>query len=294
MKREKILFADNNVEFLRTRTQLLKEGGYDVVAVGSLEDARDQLEQPDFDLAILDLRLERDNDEEDVSGLRLAQEMAPLLPKIILSKYPSVRAVREALRIGPDGIPPAVDFVSKGEGMEALRPAIRRAMGSSLAWLRSVRDTDEDLRRDYREAQGQARLMFILSMVFIIIGTLFLFLSLAVVINLMSQNQPNFTWMTPSAGLLSAIGGVIGQTAGVLFFRRVDAANNRIKHYHDERLAGQRFEILLNASEDLGNHSDACRLQVVQAAIASWIGPVSEHEERAPHRSPIPPVHSKE
>ncbi len=287
MKRKKILFVDNRADFLRTRTPLLKEAGYDVTPVSTIEEAREALRSQKFDLAILDLRLERENDPEDISGLRLAQEMTPWMPKIILSSFPNAEAVREALKIGPEGIPAAVDFVNKADGIEALKQSIRRALGLDLAWLRSVHSTDEDLERDYREAQGQARLMFVLSMIFIGLGTLFLFSSLTIVVSLLSRTQADATWMTPLAGLLTAIGGVIAQTAGVLFFSRVDKANKRIEHYHDERLSGQRFEILLNACEDLGDHSEMSRVHVVQAAAASWMGPHTENDEKVVRAKPI-------
>jgi CheY-like chemotaxis protein len=270
MSHKKILLVDDNVDFLRTRSELLREAGYIVNTASSASEARDYIQHSDFDLAILDLKLEG-NADDDFSGLKLAQEISPWLPKIILSRYPSVKAVREALKTGPEGFPTALDFVDKGGGMEALEPVIRRALGLNLAWLRSVQSTDEGLERDYKEAQGQARLMFILSMVFVIMGTLFLFLSLGIVITLLANRLQDLSWMTPTAGLLTAIGGVVCQAAGVLFFRRVDTANLRIEHYHDERLAGRRFEILLKACEDLGKQSEMGRANVVQAAAAGWL-----------------------
>ena len=275
MKRPAILFVDDNLSFLQSRTRLLEQEGYQVTAVSSIEKARDAILEHHIDLAILDLRLEHPDEPADCSGLKLAGELSPSLPKIILTDYPSFEAARQALKLGPDGIPPAVDFVDKGKGMEALRPAIRRALGTDLAWLRSLHTIDDNLKHDYREAQGQARLMFGLSLVFISLGSIFLFTSLGVIISLIGKTPPNSSWMSPAAGLVTAIAGVIGQAAGVLIFRRLDAANARIEHYHDERLTGQRFETLLHACEDLGDEREKVRVQIVRAAAASWLVPCS-------------------
>jgi hypothetical protein len=46
-----------------------------------------KIEKPD--LADIDIRLSDEADEKDESGLRLAKEMDPSFPKIILTSYPT-------------------------------------------------------------------------------------------------------------------------------------------------------------------------------------------------------------
>ena len=124
----KILFADNHAEFLANRLEFLEGEGYTIIAARTPTEARHVLEGGDVDLAILDIRLRDDDDEKDTSGLTLAKELAPSVPKIILTDYPDYQFVRTALKTGADGKPPAVDFLAKGEGLEAMLRAVRRAL----------------------------------------------------------------------------------------------------------------------------------------------------------------------
>lgn len=127
MPKATILFADNDPDFLRTRSEFLEQEGYLVVPAADPTEARRKLEVGGIDLAILDIRLVDDDDEKDVSGLTLAKEVARTVPKIILTGFPSYEYVREALRPQLDGLPAAVGFVAKQEGTEALLDAIGRA-----------------------------------------------------------------------------------------------------------------------------------------------------------------------
>ena len=69
------------------------------------------------DLAILDIRLRDDDDEKDTSGLKVAREAKSLIPKIVLTGYPTPELAREALT-AVYGEPLAVGFVGKAEGPE--------------------------------------------------------------------------------------------------------------------------------------------------------------------------------
>ncbi len=136
-----ILFADNDDEFRETRAELLEQEGCHVIQAANSAEARQRLEAGGIDLAILDIRLENDDDERDLSGLRLAKETAKKMPTIVTSRffsefvptiiltgYPSYEAVRDALSPSVGGLPAAVDFVAKQEGPGALLAAIRRAL----------------------------------------------------------------------------------------------------------------------------------------------------------------------
>jgi len=131
MPKATILFTDNDPDFLKTRAEFLEEEGYLVIPAANPTEARRKLELGGIDLAIVDIRLENDDDERDTSGLTLAKKVARTVPKIILTGYPAYQAVREALGPAQDGLPPAVDFVAKQEGPEALLAAIRRALSAS-------------------------------------------------------------------------------------------------------------------------------------------------------------------
>lgn len=128
-----ILFADNTPAFLKIRSEFLESKGYRVIPAANPAEARKLLEQGGIDLAILDIRLQDDDDDKDISGLTLAKETVPAIPKIILTAYSTVDAVREALRPQLDGLPAATEFVDKYEGTDALIQAIHRALGTDTS-----------------------------------------------------------------------------------------------------------------------------------------------------------------
>jgi DNA-binding response OmpR family regulator len=124
----RILFADNNPEFLEGRSKFLQDAGYHIVRAYTLPEARRLLRDAAVHLAILDIRMQNDDDRKDISGLLLAKdpEFAPI-PKIMLTGYPDYHQVREALGPNLDGLPPAVEFLAKQEGDEAMMKAVERA-----------------------------------------------------------------------------------------------------------------------------------------------------------------------
>jgi DNA-binding response OmpR family regulator len=133
MSKGHILFADNVKRFLNARAELLEDAGYTVVKASSPQEARQMLEEARVQLAILDIRLVDDTDEEDVSGLTLAKEPAfRPIPKIILTGFPDYEDVRDALGPVVDGLPPAVKYVVKEEGAEVLISAIEEAFAQHV------------------------------------------------------------------------------------------------------------------------------------------------------------------
>jgi predicted nucleotide-binding protein len=128
MAKGTLLFADNDPDFLKTRKEILEQEGYRVLTAANPDQARQILGKEHVDLAILDIRLENDNDEKDLSGLVVAKNVALAVPKIMLTGFPTVETVREALSPALQGHAAAVDFVAKYEGPEALLRAVRTAL----------------------------------------------------------------------------------------------------------------------------------------------------------------------
>jgi CheY-like chemotaxis protein len=124
-----VLFADNNLEYLITRKEFLEEeGGYVVLTANSPKEARQILRTHRIDLAILDIRMENDNDRSDISGLSLAKEISAILPTIVATGYPSVELVRETLEWNVPGHTSYVQFITKWEGPGALLAAAQAAL----------------------------------------------------------------------------------------------------------------------------------------------------------------------
>lgn len=267
MAKATILFADNNPDFLEARSDYLRQEGYRVIPANDPTEARRLLEGGRIDLAILDIRLINDDDDKDTSGLTLAKEVARSMPKIILTGFPSVDAVREALRPQLDGLPAAVEFLSKTEDPETLVTAIYRALGPDAVWLRQVKRaiavTDEELEQDYNNAQRQSLVNFWTSLVVAVLGVAIVFVGVALVLS--SQL---------AVGIASTVGGIVAEVVSILFFRRVDRANDRMDQYHKLRLEGQRFETLLQACEgfDEEKSRERCRERVILTTTIGWLG----------------------
>jgi DNA-binding response OmpR family regulator len=121
-----ILLADNNPDFVTLVTEFLESRGYRVIPAGSADEARQLLLTRRVHLALLDLRLTDNEDENDRSGLTLAKEVALAIPKLIMTQWPTYSAVREALR-NETPLPAAVDFLFKEEGLKRLGEAVADA-----------------------------------------------------------------------------------------------------------------------------------------------------------------------
>lgn len=128
MMNKKVIFIDNAPDFLETRVEVLEDEGYEVYQATSLEEAEALLERSWVHLAIIDVRLRDDTDDKDTSGITLAKKKAfRPIAKIILTRYPTYQYVREALGPALDGLPPAVAFIDKREGIEAMLDEVEKA-----------------------------------------------------------------------------------------------------------------------------------------------------------------------
>jgi len=120
-----ILLADNDKIFLSTCTEFLESAGYRVVQATTPLQARSLLGTMYVHLAILDLRLMDDSDT-DRSGLTVAKEVARVIPKLILTKFPTYEDVRDAMKWNRETLPPVVDYVDKRQGLNVLLNAIQQ------------------------------------------------------------------------------------------------------------------------------------------------------------------------
>ncbi len=125
-----ILLADNNLNTLHLTQAFLESNGYIVFSASSPSDVLQLAFTQEIDLILLDVRLEDDGDERDMSGVNLAKALNGKIatPIIIVTHFESVEVVREALRRRHGWPSPAVDFVTKQEGFSALLTAIEKAI----------------------------------------------------------------------------------------------------------------------------------------------------------------------
>ncbi len=128
-----ILVADNDPDALANCAEFLESAGYRVYSAHNPAEARQIFTTSYLHLAILDLRLTDDDDEQDKTGLSLARELAATVPTLILTKFPTYQAVREALKLDARALPAAVDFINKRDGLDALLAAVEQALTTHVS-----------------------------------------------------------------------------------------------------------------------------------------------------------------
>jgi CheY-like chemotaxis protein len=263
MAKTTVLFVDNDAEFLQTWREFLEHEGYQIIPALDPSEARGILEQRHVDLAIVDIRLLNDDDEKDVSGLNLAKRAAPSVPKIILTRFPTYDAVREALGPQLEGLPPAVDFVAKQDGPQALLTAVRKVLKLRGRFLETLNGLSDQIKEDYEDARQQAKVNYWASLGVSIAGIIIIFAGIGLAIEDIL-----------TVGIPSAITGLTAEAVSLLFFKRADTANKRMDRYHNELLQTRRFDNLLAACDELSTaeRQESYKEKVIEAATELWLG----------------------
>src|SRR5258706_1856061 len=121
---KKILLADNSAEYRRSVIAFLGLEGYAVEEAASPKEAQTKLESARFDLVLADLRMQDDDDPNDMSGLEIAKFASEnKIPCIIVTAFSTVELARIALR-SRGAEPYAKDLISKASGAQALLDSI--------------------------------------------------------------------------------------------------------------------------------------------------------------------------
>lgn len=128
-RKARILLADNDPESLASSSRLLRREGYQVIEASSFEAARELIENPRLDLAILDLRLIDDNEPSDLSGLELAVRCGGDVPVVILSGKTNTSGLLLRLEeFRREHADIRISYVDKGEKTQVLLDAIVLAL----------------------------------------------------------------------------------------------------------------------------------------------------------------------
>jgi DNA-binding response OmpR family regulator len=153
LRARKILLADDETNFSATCAEYLIRRGYEVKTVATPEACALALREELMHLLILDLRMRDKDDEKDLSGLTLAKQLGPHIPKIILTAFPTWETAREALTPAEE-LPPAAFFLSKMEGLAVLHQYVERAFAKHVPLNWDLQITWKD-----RDAAAFARLL---------------------------------------------------------------------------------------------------------------------------------------
>src|SRR5262249_53562117 len=146
-----LLLADNDPDYLDAARRFFEKAHFAVKTTGNPAEAKAALEQGRIDLAILDIRLVNNNDEKDFSGVHIARTVAPEIPKILLTKWPTYEAIVKSFGSSPNGLPRPVDCVDKNAGLQVLLTAVRNTLESDSTYRASSNNLASKLDQDYRD-----------------------------------------------------------------------------------------------------------------------------------------------
>jgi DNA-binding NtrC family response regulator len=116
----KLLLVDDEIGFVEVLGKRLSKRNMDVTAVYSGTKAIQSLRKQDFDVAVLDLKLE---DMDGIEILRIFKKLVPDMPVIMLTGHGSEEAAREGMACG------AFDYLTKPSDLDDLVQKICQAVG---------------------------------------------------------------------------------------------------------------------------------------------------------------------
>ena len=111
MRALKVLFVDDEIDFLETLMKRMKKRGIDVAGVGNGEQALDYLNQKSVDVVVLDVRMPG---IDGIQTLREIKRIDPLMEVIMLTGHASIEVAIEGMELG------AFDYLMKPADIDEL------------------------------------------------------------------------------------------------------------------------------------------------------------------------------
>jgi DNA-binding NtrC family response regulator len=113
-----VLLIDDEVGYINVLSNRLSKRNFVVAKANSGSEALQQMRRQDFDVAVLDLKME---DMDGIEVLKILKKMAPEVAVIMLTGHGSAEAAHEGIREG------AYDYLTKPCEFEELVEKIRNA-----------------------------------------------------------------------------------------------------------------------------------------------------------------------
>jgi DNA-binding response OmpR family regulator len=120
----RLLLVDDEVGYLEVLSKRLSRRGFEVAAARSGAEAIRALRDRDFELAVVDLKME---DIDGIELLKILRQMLPGLKVIMVTGHGSERAARDGLSQG------AFDYLMKPVDLELLVARIHAALHGTSA-----------------------------------------------------------------------------------------------------------------------------------------------------------------
>jgi DNA-binding NtrC family response regulator len=116
----RVLLIDDEVGYVNVLSNRLSKRGFEVGKANSGREALQRLRQQDYDVAVLDLKME---DMDGIEILKILKKMVPELVVIMLTGHGSAEAAHEGIKEG------AYDYLTKPCELADLVEKIREAYG---------------------------------------------------------------------------------------------------------------------------------------------------------------------
>jgi len=129
MKKAKVLVVDDEVAFADNIAKLISKRGYEVTTVNNGQSAVEALDESDFDIIILDLKMPG---LDGLATLKLIKGKRPGVEVIILTGHGSMESGIDGIQLG------AFDFIMKPVRFEDLHEKIRQAYQRKLVHEENV------------------------------------------------------------------------------------------------------------------------------------------------------------
>jgi CheY-like chemotaxis protein len=262
-----VLLADNNDEIREVYGRILRMAEYDVKLASNPQQAREILTRSRINIAVLDVRLEDDDDPADLSGLNIAiDHIFHNIPKVMLTGYkisPEDLRTSHAIEEIPDAA-----WVGKDEGPEKLIEIMQQL---AFIWPQVqilASKVSEQIKNDHEIARKQAKLNYRAAFASSVVGFLLIVAGILL------------AWFhSLEIGIVGATSGIVTEILGYLFFRRVDLANDRMDSYHRELVQTYWLELLVLTCDQLPPERQARTVErVINSVTDSWYS--SSHSSR--------------
>ncbi len=122
MQTRHLLIVDDEKNIRMTLTQCLETLGYQVDTALNGEEALGKIDQQEYDLVLLDLKM------PGISGMEVIRQISgkrPGLKVIVITAHGTIETAVEAMKLG------AVDFVQKPFAPQEIRELVRKALGAT-------------------------------------------------------------------------------------------------------------------------------------------------------------------
>ena len=136
MKGSKILLVDDEVVFTNNMSKLLTNRGYRVTAVNSGDAAIRALDEEDFDVVVLDLKMPG---MDGITTLKEIKKLGLFTETLVLTGHGSIDTALEATKLG------AYDYLTKPCEIDELVEKIEGAWGQKDA--AEKKDTQEKIQK---------------------------------------------------------------------------------------------------------------------------------------------------